>query len=240
MEWRVSFFPLDREIRKSSIWAQGSSDLLKVWLYLLLEADPRTGVVTAAEPAIAMGCNLELSKLSACLLELESPDEFSRTETNGGRRIKRIRGGIKILNYRKYATKDYSTPRVKRFRERQKKRDETVKRVSSLPKTTNTNTNTNTKERERPASRPPRSPSFFWNKEKNCLDGKPDSRTAMREKWVKRGLTEAEFQTELRKLNRWLADKPAKRRQGANLANRINNWMNKALGFREEKESESE
>lgn len=151
----VSFFPLDREILNSSLWADGSAGDLKVWLYLLLRADRQTGVVPDADPAIALHCGLDLDQVASTLARLEAPDKYSRTETKEGRRIERIHGRIRIVNYRKYMNKDYSTPRVQRWRERQKKRGVTVKRVTTVTKTTDTDTDTDTE----PTKKDPSSPA---------------------------------------------------------------------------------
>jgi hypothetical protein len=115
----LSYFPLDRDILTSSVWAQGSPAAIKVWLYLLLEANPRTGMVEDSDPAIALRCGLSLEDTDQILEWLAGPDPRSRTPTDEGRRIRRIPGeGILIINYTRKRDKDYSTPRVQRWRER--------------------------------------------------------------------------------------------------------------------------
>ena len=224
--YSVSFFPLDREIRKSSLWAQGSADLLKVWLYLLLEANPRTGVVSDAEPAIAMGCNLDLPKVSQCLIDLSQPDEYSRSETQEGRRIKKIRGGWRILNYRKYSNKDYSTERVRRWRDRQ---NETVKRVSTVTETTDTDTDTDTDThtsssntaQKAPTRLPKKKPKkraapwLVWDSEKEelrAVSSELVKRDAFIHKWSELLGSEDRFWYEKTKADKWLAANE-KRRQ---------------------------
>ena len=144
----MSYFPLDRDILSSSVWAQGTPEQLKVWFYLLLEADPRTGVVEDADPGIAIRCKLPLEVTVEALEWLAAPDPFSRTKDNDGRRLeRRPEGGIRILNYERHRDRDWSTPRVKKWRQRRAEaaeaaqQDETVKRVSTVTGTTNTNTN---------------------------------------------------------------------------------------------------
>ncbi len=135
----MTYFPLDRDILTSSVWAQGSAEAVKVWLYLLLAADPRSGVVDDAAPGVALRCGLSLEATLKALEWLASPDEHSRTKGHEGRRIEALAtGGYRVLNYLKRRDKDYSTPRVQSWRER--KRNETVKRVSTVTGTTDTDT----------------------------------------------------------------------------------------------------
>jgi hypothetical protein len=142
----MSYFPLDRDILTSSLWATGTPEAFKVWSYLLLSADPRTGVVEDTDPGIALRCALPLDATVQVLDWLAAPDPYSRSKEAEGRRIERLpEGGIRLVNYLVRRDKDYSTPRVKRWRERtgSMERDETVKRVTTVTGTTNTNTNTN-------------------------------------------------------------------------------------------------
>jgi len=131
----MSYFPLDREILTSSLWAQGSPAQLKVFLYLLLRADPRTGVVPDSEAAIALHCGLGDDVTEEAIEWLMSPDPKSRSKLEEGCRIKREDCRLVIVNHLQYSTKDYSTPRVQRWRE--KKRNtvlhETEEPVSDVP-----------------------------------------------------------------------------------------------------------
>ena len=127
----MSFFPYDRDILTSSLWANGSPEAFKVWSYLLLSADPRTGCVEDADPAIALRCGLPLAKTVEVLDWLAAPDQFSRTKDHEGRRIERLLGGgVRVLNFMRRQVKDYSTPRVRNWREM--KRSETARNDGSL------------------------------------------------------------------------------------------------------------
>lgn len=142
----MTYFPLDRDILSSSVWAQGTPEQVKVWFYLLVEANPRTGSVEDADPAIALRCGLPLDVTVAALEWLASPDPYSRTKDYDGRRIARLPGGgFLVLNYLRHQGKDHSTPRVRSWRERQAaKRNETVKRVSTVTGTTEKETDKDT------------------------------------------------------------------------------------------------
>lgn len=114
----MSYFPLDRDLLTSSTWATGTPEQIKVWLYLLLAADPRSGLVEDTAPALALRCGLPLDVAQEALAWLAAPDEHSRTRSNEGRRIAFTDGGILVLNYLSRQNKDHSTPRVQRYRER--------------------------------------------------------------------------------------------------------------------------
>ena len=146
----MSYFPTDRDILTSSLWVLGSPVQTKVWFYLMLSADPRTGIVSATVPAIAAGCVLPLEDTEKALEWLTQPDKYSRTKDHDGRRIEYLPDGrIHLLTYLQHKEKDYSTPRVQRFRDRETARngetvDETVKRCETVSETTDTDTKTNT------------------------------------------------------------------------------------------------
>lgn len=123
----MTYFPLDRDFLTSSMFVQGTPEQIKVFVYLLLAANPRNGVVEDAVPAIALRCGLSLDVTQAALEWLSSPDPYSRTKDHEGRRIERLPdGGFLLLNYLRRRDKDYSTPRVRRWRERNAKRVPTV------------------------------------------------------------------------------------------------------------------
>jgi len=152
----LSYFPLDRDVLTSSLWAEGSPEAIKVWIYLLLQANPRTGVVDDAAPAIALRCGLALPVALDALAWLAAPDRHSRTKAHDGRRVEELsEGGYRLLNYTRRRDKDHSTGRVRRYRERMK-RDETVGNGSETATgTTNKNTNTETTDVRMTAIRPP-------------------------------------------------------------------------------------
>lgn len=96
----MSFAKLDSGIVNSTIWVQ-PHDVLRVWIWFLSQCDAR-GVIRAAAPAISLACMVPVERMREILHLLESPDEDSRTPDHDGRRIERIEGGWRILNYGKY------------------------------------------------------------------------------------------------------------------------------------------
>lgn len=152
----MTYFPLDRDILTSSLWVQGSPAQTKVWFYLMLTADPRTGIVNATIPAIAARCLLSLEETEHALEWFAQPDKYSRTKDHDGRRIQLLDDGrILLLTYGEHKLKDHSTPRVQKFRDA---KHETVgngvKRSETPSETTDTETETNTETSEGEGSAP--------------------------------------------------------------------------------------
>ncbi len=125
----------------------------------MLNANPRDGTVTDTVPAIAQRCGLPLLTVEEILKWFSDPDPYSRTQSNDGRRIERTPEGIRLLTYVTHRDRDYSTPRVKAFRERRKLQEdenetlkhrstvsegenETLKHRSTVSETTDTDTDT--------------------------------------------------------------------------------------------------
>ena len=128
----MPFVKLDCGIIHSSLWAE-DSDTKICWITLLLLADA-TGFVRAAASAIAReaGISAEVARRSLDLFQ--GPDDESRTPDNQGKRIERVDGGYRVLNYEKYRERDYTAAiRQKRFREKHKNNGVTsvTKRVTS-------------------------------------------------------------------------------------------------------------
>lgn len=150
----MSYFPLDRDLLTSTLWIEGDSDTKALWIYLLLSADPRTGIVKHTRPAIAHGSGVPRAEVNRILEQFAAPDPDSRTPDDEGRRIAFVEDGILILNYDRYKNRDYSTPRAKRYDERnpgrkhRKDKRATGGNGGQRSATTNTNTNTNLKEQQ--------------------------------------------------------------------------------------------
>lgn len=116
----MTFFPVDRDIFSSSIWLTGTPEERCLWWWLLGNKDD-DGVVRQRELAIADGAKLPRATVEAALQKFSEPDPDSRTRDNDGRRIARTpEGFVRILNHELYYSKDYSTPRWRRWKERQR------------------------------------------------------------------------------------------------------------------------
>jgi hypothetical protein len=114
----VTFFQIDRGVFTSSLWLAGTTEEKLLWVWLLGNADD-VGVVRHRELAIAFSSGLPRDVVDAALRKFSEPDPESRTRDNDGRRIARTGDGfVRILNHELYYSKDYSTPRWRRWKER--------------------------------------------------------------------------------------------------------------------------
>lgn len=220
----MSYVPVDRNITTSSIWIQGTPAQLKVWFFLMLHADPRTGTVPHSDPAIAHGCVLPLEETTAILEWLSQPDPYSRTKENDGRRIDRTEEGrVRLLNYERYRDKDHSTPRVQRLRQKRRERDETldetVKRVSKRSGTTDKDKD---KDKEgsfggasddAPLETPPVPPVYWDNATRDVVLDRDWLRGELQEiqREAKQVLTVAEYDQEREALRLKLLENPRQR-----------------------------
>jgi hypothetical protein len=114
----VSFTKLDEGILQSSVMA-APPVTFKVWI-ALLAACRSDGVARVSPTYLAAVCRLSLSDIGRALEELASPDPHSRTTTEEGRRIARVDGGWRLINYFRYRDSGIreaeSTARVERRR----------------------------------------------------------------------------------------------------------------------------
>lgn len=83
-----------------------SSDVRVVWITMLAMADAQ-GRVWASLPGLAKRSNVPMASAEQAITCFLSPDPHSRTEDFEGRRIEKIDGGWRLLNYAKFrAMKD--------------------------------------------------------------------------------------------------------------------------------------
>jgi hypothetical protein len=116
----AGYFQVDRGIFTSSIWITGTPEERVLWLWLLGNKDD-DGVVRHRELAIADGAKLARKEVADALGRFSEPDPDSRTGDNEGRRIALTdEGFVRILNHELYHTKDYSTPRWRKWKDRQR------------------------------------------------------------------------------------------------------------------------
>jgi len=115
----------------ASLWEgslYGKSDEQLVFVYLLAHATDQ-GAVDVFHNKIASDTGMSVERVTAALLQLEGPDEMSRTPDQGGRRIVRLdehrNWGWLIVNYAKYrqikkaeTLREQTRERVRRWRER--------------------------------------------------------------------------------------------------------------------------
>ncbi|MFM7010924.1 MAG: hypothetical protein ACKO0Z_16645, partial [Betaproteobacteria bacterium] len=95
-----TFTKLFSAITESTVWCEPDRTRL-VWICMLAMAD-RAGRVYASLPGLANRARVPLEDAEAAIHSFLSPDKYSRTPDNEGRRIEAIDGGWRLLNYQKY------------------------------------------------------------------------------------------------------------------------------------------
>jgi hypothetical protein len=99
----LSFTKLFSSITDSSVW-QESDETRLVWITMLSMAD-QLGRIHAAIPGLAHRARVSLKATEAALDVFLAPDTYSRSGDHEGRRIEKIEGGWKLLNYSTYREK---------------------------------------------------------------------------------------------------------------------------------------
>ena len=124
----MSYTKLFSSIVTSTIWTE-DANTCKAWVTMLAIAN-KHGEVQASIPGLAQIAGLPLAVTESAIEKFLSPDKYSRTSDDEGRRIEPIDGGWLLLNHAKYramASKDEEkTAAAKRqaaFRDRQKRNE---------------------------------------------------------------------------------------------------------------------
>lgn len=126
----TGYTKLFQDIVTSTIWREPDTTRI-VWVTMLALAD-RDGVVSASVPGLAAMANVSMEATVAALQTLSSPDQWSRSKENEGRRIQESDSGWKILNHAKYRDKMSAEDRRKYLAEKQAEY-RLKKRVRPLP-----------------------------------------------------------------------------------------------------------
>lgn len=131
-------------IVSSTVWNEDDGTRL-LWVTMLAICDG-DGLVEASVPGLAHQARISVDKARAGLKKLESPDPDSRTPDNEGRRVEKVNGGWRILNYEMYREKrspdelrEKSRLRTQRWRERHKLCNVTVTPVTPCDAVTSRN-----------------------------------------------------------------------------------------------------
>jgi len=103
----------------SSIWAEDDKTRI-MWITMLASADWH-GEVMGSIPGMARLAGMTTEEAERSIRRLESPDQFSRTPTEEGRRIVPIKGGWDIVNYGAYREKANREDRKRQTAERMRR-----------------------------------------------------------------------------------------------------------------------
>ena len=116
----MGFTKLDSGIIQSSIMAE-DGNTFKVWITLLATCGS-DGMSKSSEVFLSSICRISIDDVLKSVKKLQAPDELSRSKNDQGRRIERIDGGFRIINYQKYreftCSNSPNAKRQKRYRER--------------------------------------------------------------------------------------------------------------------------
>jgi hypothetical protein len=122
----MSYTKLFSSIVTSTIWTEDDKTRI-VWITMLALAD-KNGEVQASIPGLARIAGVSVSDCETAIGKFLSPDPYSRTTDDEGRRIEPIEGGWVLINHAKYremASRDEQreaeTKRKRRYREQLKR-----------------------------------------------------------------------------------------------------------------------
>ena len=120
----MAYTKLFQSIITSTIWMEDDKTRI-VWITMLALAD-RYGEVTSTIPGLARLAGVSIEATNTAISAFLSPDKYSRTADDEGRRVEAIPSGWLIVNHGKYRDmasredgKNKNAARQKRFRERQ-------------------------------------------------------------------------------------------------------------------------
>ena len=119
----MSYTKLFDSIITSTIWTEDDKTRI-VWITMLALAD-KNGEVQASIPGLARVAGVSISAAEIAIGKFLSPDKYSRTPDDEGRRIEAIDGGWYLLNHAKYRemasredSQEKNRDRQRRFREK--------------------------------------------------------------------------------------------------------------------------
>lgn len=95
-----TYTKLFSSITESTVWGESYATRI-VWVTMLAMADA-SGNVYGAIPGLARRANVTLQEVETALQSFTSPDPYSRTKDDDGRRIEEIDGGWRLINHGKY------------------------------------------------------------------------------------------------------------------------------------------
>jgi len=115
----------------STIWSEPHVVRI-VWVTMLACANKR-GIVESSIPGLAHVARVTIEECETAISVLSSPDKYSRTKDNEGRRIVAIDGGWQLLNHPKYRQKMNVDERRMYLRDKQREhRANNVNTVSTV------------------------------------------------------------------------------------------------------------
>lgn len=143
----MGYSKLFSEIVMSTIWRE--PDHVRILWVTMLALKDRWHKVNASIPGLADAARITLDQCNEALFKLSSPDPYSRTKTNEGRRIQAIDGGWLVINGEVYRNKmslderrEYNRLKQKEYYNNKKSVQKSVHSSTSLDSTSSTCTHT--------------------------------------------------------------------------------------------------
>lgn len=103
-----TYTKLFSSITESTVWCEDNHVRI-VWITMLAMSD-RKGRVFGSLPGLANRARVSIEEATQAIEVFLSPDQYSRTKVEDGRRIREIDGGWELINYDKYrAMADHET-----------------------------------------------------------------------------------------------------------------------------------
>lgn len=125
----MQFVKLFNSILDSTIWQEPIQTKV-VWITMMAMCD-RDGEIHASIPGLAVRAGVSVPECEAALACMLSPDPYSRTKADEGRRIAEIDGGWVLLNHGKYREllsaeerREYNRKKKAGYRAREKAAEE--------------------------------------------------------------------------------------------------------------------
>lgn len=115
----------------STIWRE-EMHIKVTWITMLALAD-QYGEVMASIPGLAHSAGVSIPQCQEALAKFMSPDPFSRTPEDQGRRIREIEGGWFVINHGKYRAEFCKEHAAKKNAERQKRHRDKQKAQEQAP-----------------------------------------------------------------------------------------------------------
>lgn len=135
----VGYTKLFSSIITSTIWTEDDKTRI-LWITMLALAD-KNGEVQASIPGLARVAGMSVQDCETAIHKFLSPDPYSRTPDDEGRRIEVIPGGWGLLNHGKYREmasrdelKEAEAERKRRYRDRQKRNQSDEMEMGHVPK----------------------------------------------------------------------------------------------------------
>lgn len=162
----MAYTKLFNSLISSTIWTEDDQTRI-VWITILAMAD-KNGEVQASLPGLARIAGATVEATEQAIGKFLSPDPYSRTKDEEGRRLEEIDGGWLLINhakYRKMASKDDEKEKAAERKRRQREREKS--HAPSRPVTPRHATVTQGRdiaeaEAEADPSLPPKSPKGEW------------------------------------------------------------------------------